>query len=97
MLARYHANGDQDSRLVRFEMLEIQATLEEEKKQKAIRWSEFVRTKGNRKLLTILLFIGYAAQLSGLGLTGYYLAKILNSIGTTDSKTQLLINAIAAI
>ncbi|KAH8658542.1 general substrate transporter [Ilyonectria robusta] len=97
VLAKYHANGNQDSRLVRFEMLEIQATLEEEKKQKAIQWSEFVRTKGNRKRLTILLFIGYAAQLSGLGLTGYYLAKILNSIGITDSKTQLLINAIAAI
>ncbi|GAM34948.1 hypothetical protein TCE0_015r02869 [Talaromyces pinophilus] len=97
ILARYHASGDRDSRLVRFEMLEIQATLEEEKKQKAIQWGEFVRTAGNRKRLWILLFVGYAAQLSGLGLTGYYLSKILDSIDITDAKTQLLINAIAAI
>ncbi|CAL5874067.1 uncharacterized protein PFLUO_LOCUS8354 [Penicillium psychrofluorescens] len=97
VLAKYHAGGDHNSQLIRFEMLEIQATLEEEKKQKAIQWKEFIRTQGNRKRLWILLFIGYAAQLSGLGLTGYYLAKILDSIGITDPETQLLINAIAAI
>lgn len=97
MLAKYHASGDRDSRLVRFELLEIQATLEEEKMHNAIQWGEFIRTKGNRKRLWILLFIGYAAQLSGLGLTGYYLSKILTSIGVTDPQTQLLINAIAAI
>jgi MFS family permease len=78
-------------------MLEIQATLDEEKKHKAIQWGEFIRTPGNRKRLCILLFVGYAAQLSGLGLTGYYLSKILDSIDITDAKTQLLINAIAAI
>lgn len=97
MLVEYHAAGDSNSALVRFELLEIQVTLEEEKKQKAIRWSEMVRTAGNRKRFFILIFIGLAAQLSGLGLTGYYLAKILNSIGITDAKTQLLINATAAI
>lgn len=97
MLVKYHAGGDSTSRLIRFQMLEIQATLEEEKQSKAMQWFEFVRTPGNRKRLTILLFIGYAAQLSGLGLTGYYLTKILNSIGITDAKTQLLINAIAAL
>ncbi|RAO72398.1 uncharacterized protein BHQ10_008410 [Talaromyces amestolkiae] len=97
ILAKYHASGDSSSRLVRFEMLEIQATLSEEKKQKAIQWGEFIRTPGNRKRLWILLFIGYAAQLSGLGLTGYYLSKILDSIDITNPKTQLLINAIAAI
>lgn len=97
VLSAYHSCGDVDSRLVRFEFLEIQATLEEEKKHKAIQWAEFVRTRGNRKRLWILLFMGFAAQLSGLGLTGYYLAKILNSIGVTDPNTQLLINAIAAI
>lgn len=97
MLAKYHANGDRTSRLVRFEFLEIQATLEEEKSQKATQWGEFVRTAGNRKRLWILLFMGYAVQLSGLGLTGYYLTKILDSIGITAPETQLLINAVASI
>ncbi|RBR11944.1 hypothetical protein FVER53590_14142 [Fusarium verticillioides] len=82
---------------LRFELLEIEATLEEEKKHKAIQWSEFIRTSGNRKRLWILISMGFAAQLSGLGLTGYYLTKILNSIGVTNTNTQLLINAIAAV
>ncbi|KYG13825.1 hypothetical protein FVEG_14142 [Fusarium verticillioides 7600] len=93
----YHSCGDHDSRLVRFELLEIEATVEEEKKHKAIQWSEFIRTSGNRKRLWILISMGFAAQLSGLGLTGYYLTKILNSIGVTNANTQLLINAIAAV
>lgn len=97
VLAAYHACGDPDSRLIRFEMHEISATLEEEKKQKAMQWTEFLRTKGNRKRLWILLFMGFAAQLSGMGLTNYYLAKILDGIGVTNADTQLLINAIAAI
>ncbi|KAG9499391.1 hypothetical protein J7337_007847 [Fusarium musae] len=97
VLSQYHSCGDHDSRLVRFELLEIEATLEEEKKHKAIQWSEFIRTSGNRKRLWILISMGFAAQLSGLGLTGYYLTKILNSIGVTNANTQLLINVIAAV
>ncbi|CAK7205120.1 hypothetical protein SEUCBS139899_007885 [Sporothrix eucalyptigena] len=97
VLTKYHANGEPNTRLVRFEMLEIQATLEEEKLQKASKWSEFFETTGTRKRLSILLFIGYAVQISGLGLTGYYLTKILDSIGITNSETQLLINAVVAI
>lgn len=62
-----------------------------------MQWIEFIRTAGNRKRLWILLFMGYAVQLSGLGLTGYYLGKILNSIGITSAETQLLINALASI
>ncbi|KAL1895650.1 hypothetical protein Sste5346_005120 [Sporothrix stenoceras] len=94
VLAKYHTpDNDTSSRLVRFEMLEIQTTLEAEKIQKASSWKEFFATKGTRKRLSILLFIGYAVQISGLGLTGYYLTKILESIGINDAKTQLLINA----
>ncbi|CAK7212197.1 hypothetical protein SCUCBS95973_001362 [Sporothrix curviconia] len=98
MLAKYHTpDNSETSQLVRFEMLEIQTTLEAEKIQKASSWREFIATKGTRKRLSILLFIGYGVQISGLGLTGYYLTKILDSIGITDSKTQLLINAVVAI
>ncbi|CAK7214804.1 hypothetical protein SEUCBS140593_002314 [Sporothrix eucalyptigena] len=98
VLARYHTpDNDPTARLVRFEMLEIQTTLEAEKLQRASSWKEFIATKGTRKRLSILLFISYAVQLSGLGLTGYYLTKILESIGITDAKTQLLINACQAL
>lgn len=97
MLATYHANGDRNSRLVRFQVAEIQATIIEEKKEKAIQWAEFIRTKGNRHRLFILLFIGYMVQMSGLGLTGYYLPKILDTVNITSAKSQLLINAVISI
>lgn len=54
MLTKYHAgglNGSRDanaanSRLVRFELLEIQATLAEEMAQQAIEWKEFFADAG---------------------------------------------------
>lgn len=97
MLAKYHANGDRNARLVRFEVAEIQATLIEEKEHKAMQWKEFIRTRGNRYRLFILLFVGYMVQWSGNGLTSYYLAKVLDTIGITSAKSQLLINAMLSI
>ncbi|OBT57507.1 hypothetical protein VE04_01608 [Pseudogymnoascus sp. 24MN13] len=97
MIAKYHANGDRNSRLVRFEVAEIQIALNQEKEQKAMQWSEFVRTPGNRRRLFILIFVGYMTQWSGNGLTSYYLPKVLNSINITKPETQLLINALIAV
>lgn len=97
MLAKYHANGDRSSRLVRFQVAEIEASLTQEKDQKAMKWAEFVRTPGNRRRLLILLFVGYATQWSGNGLTSYYLPRVLNSVNITAPETQLLINALIAI
>ncbi|KAL2783196.1 general substrate transporter [Aspergillus keveii] len=93
MLAKYHGDGDATSRLVRFEMAEITATLEMEKIQKASRWSEWVATRGNKHRLFLSLFIPAMLQWSGNGLTSYYLSKVLNTINITDSNTQLIINA----
>jgi MFS family permease len=62
-----------------------------------MKWSEFVRTPGNRRRLFILIFVGYMCQWSGNGLTSYYLPKVLNSINITSPETQLLINALIAV
>src|SRR5688572_16168665 len=97
MIAKYHSNGDRHSPLVRFQVAEIQIALTQEKEQKAMQWSEFLRTPGNRRRLYILLFVGYMTQWSGNGLTSYYLPKILDSINITSPETQLLINALIAI
>lgn len=97
MLAKYHADGDRNSPLVRFQVEEIRAALIQEKEQKAMRWGEFVRTPGNRRRLLILIFVGYATQWSGNGLTSYYLPKVLKSVGITAPETILLINALIAI
>lgn len=97
MLAKYHANGDRNSPLVRVQVAEIETALAHEKQQKAMQWSEFVRTPGNRRRLLILIFIGYATQWSGNGLTAYYLPRVLDSVNITAPETQLLINALIAV
>ncbi|OAA67802.1 General substrate transporter [Akanthomyces lecanii RCEF 1005] len=97
MLAKYHADGDHNSLLVRVQVAEIELALAQEKQQKAMKWSEFVRTPGNRRRLLILIFVGYATQWSGNGLTAYYLPRVLDSVHITAPKTQLLINALIAV
>ncbi|OZJ01619.1 hypothetical protein BZG36_05531 [Bifiguratus adelaidae] len=92
ILIQYHGGGDRNSELVRFEMAEIKTTLEAEKVQKAAHWKEWLATKGNRYRLFIVLIIPYMLQLAGNALVSYYLHLVLNSIGITDSKTQLIIN-----
>jgi sugar porter (SP) family MFS transporter len=97
ILTKYHADGDTNSRLVRFEMAEITATLEVEKMQKMSRWGEWIATKGNRHRLLIALYIPAMLQWAGNGLTSYYLSKVLNTINITDSRTQLIINACLSV
>lgn len=58
---------------------------------------ELVRTKGNRHRLLILLTAGLFSQWSGNGLVSYYITKVLNDIGYTNSVTQNLINGVLQI
>jgi hypothetical protein len=97
ILTKYHGNGDPDSRLVRFEMAEITATLEMEKVQKLSHWKEWLSTKGNRHRLFLALYIPAMLQWSGNALTSYYLSKVLITINVTNSKTQLIINACLSV
>lgn len=55
------------------------------------------KTKGNRHRLIILLSLGLFSQWSGNGLVSYYISKVLNDIGYTNSVTQNLINGVLQI
>lgn len=92
ILVKWHAHGDSTSRLARFEMAEITATLEMEKVQKRSRWGEYISSRGNLHRLFLALYIPAMLQWSGNALASYYLSKVLNSIDVTDPKTQLIIN-----
>ena len=92
ILVKWHGYGDPDSRLARFEMAEITATLEMEKIQNASRWAEYTSSKGNWHRLFLALYIPAMLQWSGNALASYYLSKVLNTINVTDPKTQLIIN-----
>jgi hypothetical protein len=68
LLAYYHANGDRDNALVRFEFEEIRTAIEEEKLQAQTGWFDLVRTTGNRKRMRIIIAIAFFSQWSGNGL-----------------------------
>lgn len=92
VLVKYHAGGDEASPLVDFEMKEIIAHIEAAKISSSTNYREFLKNKGNRHRLFIIIFVPCMMQLSGNGLTSYYLHLILNSIGLTSPPQQLRIN-----
>ncbi|KXS95683.1 hypothetical protein AC578_830 [Pseudocercospora eumusae] len=92
VLAKVHANGDTEDEVVLLEMQEIKDTIELEKSLEGNSWMQFIKTKGNRRRLLILLSLGLFSQWSGNGLASYYLNLVLNQIGITDGDTQLVIN-----
>jgi MFS family permease len=78
-------------------MAEIDSDLEMEKVQSLSGWKEWIRTSANRYRLFIIVTVGFIIQWTGNALISYYLHLVLNSIGITNSKTQLIINGCITI
>jgi len=92
ILGKLHGNGNINDPLVNMEMAEIEEALEFERQNTNVTWLELVGTPGNRYRMFLGITVGLFSQWSGNGLISYYLFKVLDNIGITDSKTQLLIN-----
>ena len=92
VLIKYHAGGDESSPLVDFEMKEITLHIETAKVASSANYRQFLKGKGNMHRLFIIIIVPCMMQLSGNGLTSYYLHLILNSIGLTSDPEQLRIN-----
>ncbi|KAJ5494466.1 hypothetical protein N7463_010553 [Penicillium fimorum] len=92
VLTKYHAGGDENSALVDFEMKEIISSIQSAKGASKTGYREFLSTRGNLHRLFIIIAVPCMMQLSGNGLTSYYLHLILNSIGFTSDPQQLRIN-----
>ncbi|KAH9919814.1 hexose transporter [Fomitopsis serialis] len=95
-LAYYHADGDENDALVQYEYDEIKTSLELERTT-SVGWKSLVATSGNRRRMLIIVAIAWFSQWSGNGLVSYYLTKVMNSIGITNTTIQLLITGILAI
>ncbi|KAJ0120015.1 hypothetical protein J7T55_000868 [Diaporthe amygdali] len=93
VLAKYHANGETEDALVRWEFGEIQAALEHESADRKTSYLDFFRTKGNRKRLMVSLAIAVGVNWVGNGVVSYYLSPVLRSVGIKDPVTLLGINA----
>ena len=93
-----HANGDDQNETVLFQYAEIKETLRLERAAKnSSSYTDFVKTKGNRYRLWLLVTLGLFSQWSGSGLISYYINKILTSIGITDPTTQFIINGMLTL
>ena len=98
VLAYYHADGDEQDPLVKYEYEEIKAAIDLDRAVAAsVGWISMIKTPGNRKRLTIIVTIAWFSQWSGNGLVSYYLNEVFKTIGITSSTTQLLINGILQI
>ncbi|KAJ5379847.1 uncharacterized protein N7496_002275 [Penicillium cataractarum] len=91
VLVKYHANGLEDDPLVDYEFREICAAIEEEQNAKQIKYTDFLRTPGNRHRLMILIVQGISMNWVGNGIISYYLSPILTSLGITSTREQLTI------
>lgn len=92
ILTKYHAEGDSSSEFLKFEMAEIDNAIETEKANTLSSWYEWIRTPASRYRLCIIVALGFMIQWCGNALISYYLSLVLNSVGITKPKTQLLIN-----
>ncbi|BGP42652.1 hypothetical protein JCM10449v2_006664 [Rhodotorula kratochvilovae] len=92
VLAKYHANGDEDDELVLSEMAEIQAALELEKASDSFGYLDFFRTKANRYRLFMCIWIGIIVQWVGNGVYSYYLLPILSTLGVESTAQQQGVN-----
>jgi MFS family permease len=94
ILAHYHANGDENDEIVQLQYNEICTAMAMDREANAnSNWSDFVKTRGNRRRLMLVVALAVFAQWSGNGIVAYYLKLILDGIGIKDPQDQLGINS----
>ncbi|KAG0645757.1 Lactose permease [Hyphodiscus hymeniophilus] len=92
-LSYYHANGDSQNATVQFEFREIKETLRLEfEYQKTSNYTDFLKTKGNRYRLMLLVSLGIISQYSGNALFSNYMNLIYTSTGIKDQNQKIPLN-----
>lgn len=77
--------------MANYEFREICSFIEEEKHLPQTRYSDLLKTPGNRHRLLIIVVAGIAMNWVGNGIVSYYLSPILASLGVTNTYVQLRI------
>ncbi|KAH8664679.1 general substrate transporter [Xylariales sp. PMI_506] len=94
ILAKYHANGNDQNPTVQFEFREIRETLKLEKEANASSsYLDFMKTKGNRWRLAIIVSVGLISQYSGNAVISNYMNLVYQGAGITDQNVKLGISA----
>jgi len=93
LLSYYHAAGDQNNTTVQFEFREIKETLRIEKEaERGSSYIDFLKTKGNRWRLAILISLGIISQYSGNALFSNYTDLIYTGAGISSAGQKLGLN-----
>ena len=94
ILAKYHANGDRDHPTVQFEFREIRDTIKlEQAADDSTKYIDFLKTKGNRFRLAILVSLGIFSQWSGNGVVSNYSARLYTNAGMEKEDDRLILSA----
>ncbi|KAH8157923.1 hypothetical protein CIB48_g10329 [Xylaria polymorpha] len=98
ILAKYHSGGKKHDLLVQFEYREIRETLKiEQQVERSAGYLDFIRTKGNRWRLAILISLGVISQYSGNALFSNYIDTVYEGAGITDQNKKLAANLIVTV
>lgn len=92
VLTKYHAGGDRDSRLVKFEMAEIKAAIAKELIGKKFSWGVWFSSKAFLHRLFLTFAMATILQMCGSSLLSYYFSIVLEAIGYTEPVQKLKIN-----
>ncbi|KAK0629247.1 general substrate transporter [Bombardia bombarda] len=90
ILAKWHAGGDVNNATVQFEFREIKETIRIQKDtDHATSYVDFLRTRGNRWRLAIIISLGVISQYSGNALFSNYMNTIYEGAGVREQSQKL--------
>ncbi|KAF2809384.1 lactose permease [Mytilinidion resinicola] len=98
ILSKYHAGGDTASPLVAFELAEMEGSIQTERTVTSeTNYLDLFRTAPNRRRTLIAMIVGFYGTWSGIAIIAYYLTLVLDTIGITDTSSQVLINGLTQV
>lgn len=93
MLVKHHGGGDPNNATVLFEYQEMKQAIEEARTSKgSASYFDFLKTKGNRWRLAIVISSGVISQYSGNALFSNYIDVIYDGAGITEQNKKLAVS-----
>lgn len=93
MLSYYHANGDSNNPTVQFEYQEMKETIRLEiSAKKNSGYLDFLKTRGNRWRLAILISLGIISQYSGSALFSNYINLVYTGAGIKSQNQKMAVS-----
>ena len=92
-LAYYHAEGDRDNATVNFEYTEMREAIRmEADANRNSSYLDFLKTKGNRWRLAILISLGIISQYSGNALFSNYINLVYEGAGIKSQDQKMAVS-----